>query len=51
MAGRRLEVSREVLSAVRQAQAEEVLHLRDDGGLNDQTCLDLQLELERGELG
>lgn len=43
----RLSVSQEVTRAVRQAQNEALLKLRDEGAINDQTYLALQLELDR----
>jgi len=46
-AARRLEVSHEVRRAVRQAETEELLRLRDTGEINDRTHQDLQLRLDR----
>jgi CPA1 family monovalent cation:H+ antiporter len=46
-ATRKLEVSREVRRAVWQAQAAELLRLRDSGDINDRDHQDLQLELDR----
>jgi CPA1 family monovalent cation:H+ antiporter len=52
-ATRRLEVSREVRRATWQAEAAELLRLRDVGEINDRVHQDLQLELDRehGDLG
>ncbi|HUD71182.1 MAG TPA: Na+/H+ antiporter [Dongiaceae bacterium] len=46
-ATRRLEVSRDVRRAVWQAEASELLRLRDTGDINDRDHQDLQLELDR----
>jgi Na+/H+ antiporter len=46
-ASRRLAVSRDVHQAVRSAQSNELLRLRDAGQLNDIAYQDLQLELDR----
>jgi Na+/H+ antiporter len=46
-ATRRFEVSREVRRAVWQAEAAELLRLRDAGKINDRDHQDLQLELDR----
>lgn len=46
-AAQRLAVSRDVRQAVWQAQAAELLRLRDAGGINDRTHQELQLELDR----
>ena len=51
LAGARLAVSRDVRRAVAEAQAEELLRLRDRGTINDKTYLALQLELDRKHLG
>jgi len=46
-ATRRLEVSREVRRATWEAEAAELLRLRDAGEINDRVHQDLQLELDR----
>jgi hypothetical protein len=43
----RLEVSREVRRAVFEAESQELLRLRDAGRINDNTYLELQLEIDR----
>ncbi len=50
LAGRRMDVSREVQAAVRAAQAEELLRLRDQEIITDNTYLALQLELDRAAI-
>jgi Na+/H+ antiporter len=47
LAGKRLAVSQEVHAAVRTAQADELLRLRDRNVITDNTYLALQLELDR----
>ena len=50
LAGRRLAVSQEVQAAVRTAQADELLRLRDRQVITDNTYLALQLELDRAAI-
>ncbi|HYE06488.1 MAG TPA: Na+/H+ antiporter [Planctomycetota bacterium] len=50
LAHQRLQVSRDVRSAVRAAQAAELLRLRDDGRIDDKAYAELQLELDRAGL-
>jgi CPA1 family monovalent cation:H+ antiporter len=50
LARSRLAVSKEVRRAVAGAQQRALLALRDSGGINDKTYVDLQLELDRRHL-
>jgi CPA1 family monovalent cation:H+ antiporter len=50
IAAQRLAVSEEVHEAVRGAQSSRLLALRDSGDINDNTYLELLLEVDRGAL-
>jgi len=51
LAGARLDVSASVHRAVAEAQSSALLTLRDRGTINDQTYMELQLELDRRNYG